>query len=312
MKLMRYRNSFRLVVVLLGLFVWAAPGPASEILIVPSSEAAPYETAKRALEEQLILDGYRVRSVLLKEAEENPASLFVDGTKAVVAIGTGAAVWLHQRLPSKVKLTYCMVSDPAAAGLNDPPEAHGIGTEIPLAAQMQVIAEALPEAKTLGMLYSSDSNKERDFPQNLRSQLPDGWRLEAVAIDRFDSIADAIDHLYDQKIDVIWTHPDSSIYSAATVRKLLLTAIRKEIPVFGYSYSLVKSGCLLGLSVDIEFQGRQAAKITHCVLHPETTASLSSLKEVKYQIVLNHIVAEQISVTFPDGLMNKAVHQIRP
>ena len=128
----------------------------------------PVPTSRRrgALKAKLSSLQIAARSVGLKDMAEKgvDAVLGPDADTAVVAVGRPAALWLHKQLPANVSLAYCMVADPAQIGLTDGPRgARGVSTDVPLANQFSLIAEALPQARTVGMLYRSDS--------------PDGQRL---------------------------------------------------------------------------------------------------------------------------------------
>ena len=67
----------------------------------------------------------------------------------------------------------------------------------------------------------------------LQEQLPEGWVLRAVDVQQFRSVAVAIGALMDHEVDLIWTAPDPAVYNSATVRSLLLSAVRESVPVFG-------------------------------------------------------------------------------
>lgn len=93
-----------------------------------------------------------------------------------------------------------------------------------------------------------------------------------------------------------------------TTRVLMLDELDKKLdtPVFDFSSSLVKAGCLLGVSVDQDSQGRQAADLTRHLLRPRKGVNLQSLEEVQFRIILNQNVAELLSIEFPKSLIIKS------
>jgi putative ABC transport system substrate-binding protein len=285
---------------------------AAEIVIVPSSDVSPYMMAKAVIEKELVSKGYTARTVLLGDLIDKKAVAIDDDTKAVVSIGSQAAVWLHKRVKPPVMLTYCMVADPEKAGVNADPPLQGISTDVPIQPQFEFISRALPKARSVGMLYRSDTAEGRDFLNQVRAGMPLGWRLEAVALDKHETVALAISELFSRDIDIVWTSPDSSIYDRATIRALLLSAIREKVPVFGYSLPFVKAGSLLGIAINPETQGRQAAALTHHLLHPQKNSDVEKLKEVNYETALNLIVAEQLSIELPRDLIQRVDHVIKP
>jgi len=203
-----------------------------------------------------------------------------------------------------------MVADPVRANLNSEPSISGYSSVVPLKSQFKVIADALPKVRTVGMLYNSKTKKGQEFLKTVKANLPKGWRLEAVAIDKYKSVAEAINNLFERDIHIVWTAPDSTIYNRATVRSLLLTSIRRKVPVFGFSLSFVKAGSLLGTTIDPETQGKQTAQMIHRSLQAKNQ-KIEMHEEVKYEVALNLIVAEQLDITLPKTMITKSKYVIK-
>ncbi len=111
-----------------------------------------------------------------------------------------------------------MVTNAEDAGLLQGPDAWGVTTEIALAEQIKLLAEALPRARVVGMLYRSDTPEGKRGIEALRGALPADWRLEAVAVNEHPSIAAAIEALMRKNVDVIWTTADQKVFDGAAVR----------------------------------------------------------------------------------------------
>lgn len=287
------------ILVMLGVFVAAS---ATEVVSVISSDAAPYRAAHEALVQRLGKDGHQVRSVSMEALAANglPA---LGQPACVVAIGSPAAVWLHGKKPP-IPLVYCLVSNPERAGLLTPPAAFGVTTDIPLTDQLMLLREALPEAKSIGLLFRQgdpDSQRQTDA---LRALLPVDMILESIAIDQQPSPAAAIDALLARRIDLVWTSPDSTIWNEATVRSLLLTALRRKIPVFGFSTAFVRAGALVGVGLDPANQGAQAAMVV--IDHLAGKATTASVVAPTFDICLNLVVAQKLSLTMPKPLLERA------
>ena len=286
-----------------------------KIVIVPSTEAAPYLKAQQAIEKHLASQGHMTEVILLKDLEKKIDTLINDETKAVVAIGSQATTQLHKQIKPPILLTYCMVAEPAKLGLEKDPPLQGISTDIPLKSQFKLISEALPKVRTVGMLYKSQTKEGKFFLKKVQAILPKGWQLKAIAIDekkKYKTVSKAIEALFESQIDVVWTYPDSSIYDRATVRSLLLTSIRKNVPVFGFSLGFVKAGALLGMAINPETQGKKAAELTLELLQHQDTSRTENDEKEKFEIALNIIVAEQIAVKFPKKLIKRSKHIFRP
>lgn len=291
-------------------------GAISSAIVVLSSETMPHREAAQAYRQQLEQERMDVTTVQFAALDDDLlAALLEEGPEVITAIGTEAAVSLNQRLPAAVPLTYCMVSDPSAAGLTARPNAYGISVDVPLRDQMQVIAQALPHARAVGMLYQSDDARSCGLMQEMQDLLPAGWRLAAVDLNDHLSIADAVSALMRAEIDVVWTAADSAVYDTATVRALLLASVRQKVPVFGFSSGFVRSGALLGVSIDATEQGRHCAQLTLravCDTGAETEAEgesfLPHVSAPRYRIEVNRVVAEMLGVDMPESLHAESHH----
>jgi putative ABC transport system substrate-binding protein len=299
------RDSAGMRRVLLTLLAALLPLSGGEALVVLSADKPPYREAEKGLSGAIATAGDTMRTVLLDDLVKRSAMVADDAL--VVAIGTPAAVWLHEHA-RRSRVIFCLVADPSGAGLVDAPIIGGVPTDIPLADQLSLIGEALPKARTLGMLYRSDQERSALLVATLRQVLPVGWTLEAVAIDRQESPAVAIDVLLGKAVDVVWTTPDNSIFGEATVRTLLLTALRRRIPVFGFSPAFVRAGGLVGIGVNPETLGAQAGALLLRLQGTATGAQPPVQLAPTFEICVNLVVAQKLSIDLPPALVKRATH----
>jgi putative tryptophan/tyrosine transport system substrate-binding protein len=300
----------RALTIALGIAFWVHAARAGDVVIVLSGDNAPYAQAEMGLKKQFADQKRQTRSVTLQDVSSKGLDATV-GHKPdlVVAVGTPAAVWLHGKLPADTPLIYCMVSDPAAFGLADGRPTYGVSTDVPLKAQLELIEEAFPNGRTLGLLYRANVPEGQRLLKNVQEALPGNWKLKAVAVDGQASIAEAIDALLKQRVDVVWTTADSAIYDTASVRALLLASLRTNTPVFGFSLPFVKAGALLGIGVDPQAQGLQAAAVGLRILnHGDDSQPPRVNPPESFQIAANLIVAGQINVELPQGLVQRAAN----
>ncbi len=289
------------------------PIHAAEVLAVLSSDALPYRDAQIAIEKSLTARGCRVTAILLSKAQAADAEHPLPKADAVIAIGTDAAVWAHDHSPPPVY--FCMVPSAEDAALDQGAVCRGITTDVPLADQLAIIAEALPRARAIGILYRSDTSEGRKAKDRFQAALPTGWHLEAVAVNELESKAKAIDELLSRKIDAVWTAPDAAIYDVAAIRSLLLAALRRSIPVYGFSQALVRAGGLVGANIDPAAQGTQLARLLATDLDSRArnpSLALASIAQApEHQIVVNLIVADKLSVRIADALIQRAATVFR-
>jgi putative tryptophan/tyrosine transport system substrate-binding protein len=296
-----------IALVFASLFFVTAAG-AGEIVVVLSSDAAPYLKAEAGYTAALADRHETFRTVLLKDFEDQGIDPAGEKPDAILAIGTPAAVYLHERTqPSPV--IFCMVSDPAGENLDQGAKIAGVSTDVPIAEQCSLISQAIPDCKVVGMLYRSSTPGGERILQSMQKSLPAKWRLEAVDVDKFSSTADAIAELIHRRADVAWTSVSAGVYDGPTVRALLLAALRTNLPVFGFSPSFVRAGALVGVGVDPAAQGKQAAAMTGQILtSPNVDHNLRIEAPQIYQIAVNQIVADKIGVSLPQDLVKRATY----
>ena len=285
------------------------------VTIVRSSGATPYETAAKAIVEKLEDSVDQIRSTDLATFSEDEKHLLQFSSGDIfVAIGTKAALYLGKYLPRDVALTYCMVANAEELKLSGAIRGTGVSTDVPLENQFQLISQTMPNIRSLGILYRLDDPKSRERMKAARSALLPKWKLRAINVAQYDSISDAIKKLCKQKIDMIWTQSDRSVFSPAVIRSLLLTSFREHIPVFGFSAPFVKSGALLGIGINSERQGKQVAEIVlrlveQGIAQSETSSSIrKSMLEPDFEIAINLFVAENLSVKIPKSIIKKATY----
>ncbi len=288
---------------------------AADMVVVVSGQAKPYHEANRAVRQQLRDEQVKVYTITLKQFTHNDAATQkVEQADSIIAIGTPAALAIHGREDLKSRMAYCMVSHMAGAKFTEAGSFYGVTTVVPLDVQVKWIKRVLPKARHVGMLHDAKDASGRKLVEQLRATLPDGWKLTAVDVNRYQGIAAAIDALFDANVDVVWTQPDAKLYRMATVKALLLASLRQRVPVFGFSNQFVKAGALCGVAVMPKDQGQQVAQMAIEKLKQATKAAeRMQPAKPRYKTAINLVVAERLNVKIPSVTVEQAdlVHDSR-
>lgn len=278
---------------------------AEDVFLVLSSEAQPYRQAADALKSVLEKENIKTRIALSEKLDpaELDFSSNTDTIKAWVAIGSRAASQLNRILPPLTPLIYCMVADPEKIGLeSERKNVVGVSVTKPVQEQFAIMQKAMPGLRSIGMLYRSSSSKSMQTLSEVNAHLPSSWILEAVDVDKADSMAGAIAELFRRNTGMIWTMADSAIYNRATVNRLLLASLRQQVPVFGFSGSFVKAGALLGLEAEPALQGKYAASLVMESLNGKSeTVCVSS----GVTLAVNMVVAERLGISLPEDIVDQ-------
>jgi putative ABC transport system substrate-binding protein len=267
------------------------------VYLVLSSEAAPYQQAADSLAHSLNKQDVKTRMFIAGKLVQLAPDFAADFPENAlwVAIGSRAAALLYGDLPVHTSLVYCMVANPGKIGLlGSRDNVAGVSVTKPIEEQFGIIQKVLPNLRTIALLYRSSSMKSMQTLVDVKVHLPATWKLEAVDVDKEESMAAAISEIFSRNPDLIWTMADSSIYNRATVNSLLLTSLRQKVPVFGFSGSFVKAGALLGLDANPTLQGEYAASL---VLERMLGRSFESeLLSSGVTIAVNQVVADRLGI----------------
>ncbi len=292
----------------------ARPVHAGDVVIVQTSRALPYKIAHQRLRAKLDEHGHSSRTILADALESEEAELGKAAENTLhVAIGTGAAVALRDRLDDEARLGYCLVAAPERRGLTERPKTFGVSTDTAIEARVELIATALPTTKRVGVLYRRSSAPSRSIVERLRNALPKNWKLLAEDIDVHDNVAPAIQALIRRRPDIIWTAHDEDVITLASFRALLLQSVRNSIPVFGFSAPSVKAGALIGVGVDPASQGEVLADLCHRALaeHPSSSEPKElPHRQAKLAYGVNEIVADRLRIKLPPKVLKEAAFRV--
>jgi putative ABC transport system substrate-binding protein len=219
---------------------------------------------------------------------------------------TAYGVGKKQNIP----VIYTAVTDPVAAelaGSDGVPvgEITGTSDKLPVIQQLQMIRTLLPDAKTIGILFTtSEVNSLSTIEEYKASASEYGFEIVDMGISTTADVPLAADALL-EKVDCITNLTDNTVVASLPV--ILDKAAKKNIPVFGSEIEQVKIGCLAAMGLDYVDLGKQTGKMAAAVLKGEKKAS-----EMNFQIIEeaafygNTKVAKDLGITIPEELISSA------
>lgn len=283
----------------------AAAESARHTVVVVTGDAQPYQQAADAAIARLREAGFTAESVQLSDLTPDRLEAMRRAGSSFLAVGSPAAISLNEQLDDPTPLFYCLVTDAQGKGLTRRQGVHGVSIDVPLAEQVELIARAAPRTRLLAMLYDPDDARSAAQYQEAQAALPRGWRLVAEDVSEHRNIADAIDHMLEQGADMIWMIHDPTVYDAATVRTVLLKALRRRVPVFGFSPQVVRAGALVGVGVDPASQGTQAADL---IQRTAAGDHVTAVAAPRVQVAINLTIADKLDLELPAPLVGQASH----
>lgn len=207
------------------------------ISVVLSEDGGAYREFSDALRQKLPVERFALNTQYVGE-KLNDADLYI-------AVGLKAASELVTRDVTTLNVLVSRDGYDQIQRLSGPRKNphSAVFLDQPLERQVALLHAALPDTRDVGVLYTA---RQAEL-QNLRRLLTArSIRLHDQKVDKSQSLNDALESLLDVS-DVLFVLPDADIYNAGTIRNILLTAYRKQVPLIGTSQAYVKAGALCAI-----------------------------------------------------------------
>ena len=272
----------------------------------------------KGLEDEGIKEGdnltvkYKNAAADMGTAKQISDSLVSDKVDLVCAIATPSAQSAYNAaMKADIPVIYTAVTDPVAAELADKDgkpvgEVTGTSDKLPVEEQLKMIREMLPDAKKIGIMYTTSEANSVSAIEEYKSLVKKyDFELVEKGITTTADVSLAADDLL-SKVDCITNLTDNTV--VASLPTILDKANEKKIPVFGSEIEQVKVGCLAAEGIDYIALGKQTGKMAAKVLKGEAKASEQNFETITEPgFYVNNKVAENLGITVPDDLANNAV-----
>lgn len=250
------------------------------------------------------------------QADTGTASTIADSfvsqkVDLICAIATPSAMSSYNScLQTEIPVIYTAVSDPIAAGLANEDgtsvgNVTGTSDALPVTNQLEMIRKIMPEAKTIGILYTtSETNSESTIEEYKKYAADYGFEIVDSGINTIADVPMAAADLA-SKVDCITNLTDNTVVSA--LQTVLDAANKEGIPVFGSEVEQVKSGCVASMGLEYYELGKQTGAMAAKVLKGEAEAS-----DMKYEVIteaslyVNTAAADKVGLTLDEEFVNGA------
>lgn len=244
-----------------------------------------YEGIKEGLADEGLEEGKNLKLLFQNgqgdQSKLNTMSqqLVQDKADVLVGIATPAAQALDNNVKKKdIPIVLGAITDPKGAGLvasNDKPGANitGVSDQPPVGEIIQLAKKLLPDAKKVGMLYSS-SEMNSQFQVAEATKKAESLGLEVVnkPVATTNEVAQTVQVLA-QEVDFVFIPLDNTIANA--METVSQEATKQKLPVFPSVETMVEQGgvATVGISQkELGVQtGKMAAKIAKGESDPATT-----------------------------------------
>lgn len=232
----------------------------------------------------------------------------------IIAIATPAAMSAYNAAESTdIPVVYTAISDPVGAQLANEDGTSvgnitGTSDALPIEAQLKMIREVLPEAKKLGVMYTTSEANSISMVKTYEELAPKyGFELVTETVTTTADIPMAADNIL-SKVDALANLTDNTVVNSLPT--ILDKANKKNIPVFGSEIEQVRIGCLASEGIEYVSLGEQTGEMAAKILSGEAKAS-----DMKFELItesslyLNTEVAKNLGIDFSQSLMDRAVEK---
>lgn len=272
----------------------------------------------KGLENEGIVEGenltveYQNAAADMGTASQISDAFVSDKVDLICAIATPTAQSAYNAaMDTDIPVVYTAVTDPVAAELADEdgnPVGNVTGTsdELPIKEQLEMIRQMLPEAETVGIMYTTSEANSISALETYKELAGDyGFEIVESGISSTADISLAADDLI-SKVDCITNLTDNTV--VASLPTILEKANEKGIPVFGSEIEQVRIGCLAAEGLDYVALGEQTGEMAAKILKGEAQASDMAYETITEPgFYVNTKVAENLGVTVPEELAQNAV-----
>ncbi|MBM6682380.1 ABC transporter substrate-binding protein [Collinsella intestinalis] len=285
----------------------ASSGATYKIGVLQLTEHAALDAANEGFVEAL--DDSGIDYTIEQQNAQNDQSacqtiaqtLVNDGCDLILAIGTPAAQAVAGAT-TDIPVVGTAITDFAASGLvdsNDAPGGNLTGSSDmnPVADQIDLLHELLPDAKTVGLLYcTAESNS--DIQIEMASEELEAVGLTGVeyTVSSSNEIQSVVESMVGQ-VDAIYVPTDNTISAAMT--QVASIANEAKIPTICGEVGEVEAGGLASVSINYEELGYRAGEMAVQILTEgadPAEMAIETMSASECDLVYNQETADQIGV----------------
>ncbi|HEM3634355.1 TPA: ABC transporter substrate-binding protein [Streptococcus suis] len=299
----------------MGLLTLAACSSSSEqassavvkVGVLQYMEHESLTAAREGFVAELEANGYKEDEKLVldyQNAQGDQANLqtiseqLIDGNDIVLAIATPSAQSLAT-VSTETPIVFTAVTDPLSADLVESIEKPGgllTGTsdQAPIDKQVELLGQAVPDAKTVGILYTtSERNSEVQVEQARELLEKAGYKVVVKGITSTNEVQDATTSLM-KDVDALFIPTDNTVASTMTMIGEL--SVEHKVPVIGGSTDMVDEGGLLTYGTNYEALGRQTAKMAIKIIEGANVSETAVEYPETVSLHVNEEMAQKLGI----------------
>ena len=234
-------------------------------------------------------------------------SFSANNVALMCAIATPSATACYAAAEDKdIPVIFTAITDPVQAGLVDG-NVTGTSDKLPVEAQLDLIRKLQPEAKTIGILYTTSEPNSVSAIAEYEEKAPEyGFAIEALGVTAQSEVTQAADTLIGKGVDCFSNLTDNNV--VGVLSSILEKTDEAGIPVYGSEVEQVKLGCVASAGIDYVQLGRQTGMMAARILTGEASAYDMPYETIaEYGIYVNSAAMANFGIELPADIAEKAI-----
>ena len=236
------------------------------------------------------------------------SQLVQEKNDVLIGIATPAAQALANAT-SQTPIVMGAVTDPVGANLvknvrHPKGNITGVSDRFPVAKEIKLMKEILPNLKTVGVLYtSSEANSKSQVESFTKAAKENGLTVKTYAIASSNDITTTV-NVASKEVQAFYIGNDNTIASA--FNNVLQITNAAKIPVFPSVDTMVTQGGLAAVSINQRELGIQTGKIAAALLKGKKVSQIPVDFYDHTTPIINTKAAQALQITIPKSVLDQS------
>ena len=225
----------------------------------------------------------------------------------MVAVATPSATACFAAAEDKdIPVIFTAITDPVGAKL-DSGNITGTSDVLPVAGQLQLIRDLQPQAKTVGIVYTtSEANSVYSVGVYEDLAADYGLTIETVGVTAQSEVTQAVDALISRGVDCISNLTDNTV--VGVLPAILEKTNEAGVPVYGSEVEQMKLGCVAGAGLDYIKLGIQTGQMAAKILRGEATCQDTPYEVIEnFDLYINPEALGAMGLAIPEDVASTAI-----
>jgi ABC-type uncharacterized transport system substrate-binding protein len=220
----------------------------------------------------------------------------------IIPVSTPIASAVVSAAPQTQQIVFSTVTNPEDIGYSKTlSNVTGVSDSVNYSANLDLIVELFPEAKTIGIIYNPTEQNSLNGTNIMRDIVTEkNLEVRLATVSNSSDVASAAILLKDQ-VDVLFVGPDNTVVSAMPSISNVFTK-----PIIASDEGSVKEGALAAISVDYTALGNAVGEISTQILNGKKVAEIDNIFFEGNALIINMKSAESLNFVFPANIETRA------